>query len=182
MKKSILMIAAAAMFAFGMTSCTDEPIIIDGEGTGTEITNGPRVKTTADLIGTNWTYTMDSLVAVDAFGDTITIPSLGDLFYLNFDADYAHFSFSDMVEAWGMSADGMTMEQISGVDYEYSYDGATHTGSLNGTIEDENGTEVATSLTFTYSDANDEITFIIPMAFEGDTTEIDVPMVFHRAI
>lgn len=181
MKKSILMIAAAAMFAFGMTSCTDEPVIINGEGTGTEgIT--PRVKTTADLIGTNWTYTMDSLVAVDAFGDTISIPSLGDLFYLNFDADYAHFSFSDMVEAWGMSADGMTMEQISGVDYEYSYDGATHTGSLNGTIEDENGTEVATSLTFTYDDLTDEITFIIPMAFEGDTTEIDVPMVFHRAI
>lgn len=179
MKKSILMIAAAAMFAFGMTSCTDEPIITNGDS---PVVNNPRVKTTADLIGTNWTYTMDSLVAVDVFGDTITIPSLGDLFYLNFDADYAHFTFSDMVEAWGMSADGMTMEQISGVDYEYSYDGATHTGSLNGTIEDENGTEVATSLTFTYSDANDEITFIIPMAFEGDTTSMDVPVVFHRTI
>ena len=181
MKKSILMIAAAAMFAFGMTSCTDEPVIINGEGTGTEgIT--PRVKTTADLIGTNWTYTMDSLVAVDAFGDTISIPSLGDLFYLNFDANYAHFSFSDMVEAWGMSADGMTMEQISGVDYEYSYDGATHTGNLIGTYEEEDGTETTTHLVFTYNDATDEITFILPMAYEGDTTVVDVPVVFHRAI
>ena len=181
MKKSISLIAAAAM-AIAMTACQpEETIIIDNPAGGTEVST-PRVKTTADLIGTEWTYTMDSMVAVDAFGDTISIPSLGDLFYLNFDADYAHFSFSDMVEAWGMSADGMTMEQISGVDYEYSYDGATHTGSLNGTIEDENGTEVATSLTFTYDDLTDEITFIIPMAFEGDTTEIDVPMVFHRAI
>lgn len=181
MKKSIFLIAAAAM-AIAMTACQpEETIIIDNPAGGTEVST-PRVKTTADLIGTEWTYTMDSLVAVDAFGDTISIPSLGDLFYLNFDADYAHFSFSDMVEAWGMSADGMTMEQISGVDYEYSYDGTTHTGSLNGTIEDENGTEVATSLTFTYDDLTDEITFIIPMAFEGDTTEIDVPMVFHRAI
>ena len=181
MKKSISLIAAAAM-AIAMTACQpEETIIIDNPAGGTEVST-PRVKTTADLIGTEWTYTMDSMVAVDAFGDTISIPSLGDLFYLNFDADYAHFTFSDMVEAWGMSADGMTMEQISGVDYEYSYDGTTHTGSLNGTIEDENGTEVATSLTFTYDDLTDEITFIIPMAFEGDTTEIDVPMVFHRAI
>ena len=181
MKKSISLIAAAAM-AIAMTACQpEETIITDNPAGGTEVST-PRVKTTADLIGTEWTYTMDSLVAVDAFGDTISIPSLGDLIYLNFDADYAHFTFSDMVEAWGMSADGMTMEQISGVDYEYSYDGTTHTGSLNGTIEDENGTEVATSLTFTYDDLTDEITFVIPMAFEGDTTEIDVPMVFHRAI
>ena len=176
MKKSILMIAAAAMFAFGMTSCTDEPVIINGEGTGTEgIT--PRVKTTADLIGTNWTYTMDSQVAVDAFGDTITIPSLGDLFYLNFDSLYAHFTFSDMVEAWGLDANDM-MQQITGIDFEYSYDGTTHTGTLNG--EDEEGNPA--NLTFTYSDANDEITFIIPMAFDGDTTSMDVPVVFHRTI
>lgn len=176
MKKSILMIAAAAMFAFGMTSCTDEPVIINGEGTGTEgIT--PRVKTTADLIGTNWTYTMDSMVTVDPYGDTITIPSLGDLFYLNFDSLYAHFTFSDMVEAWGLDANDM-MQQITGIDFEYSYDGTTHTGTLNG--EDEEGNPA--NLTFTYSDANDEITFIIPMAFEGDTTSMDVPVVFHRTI
>ena len=114
-------------------------------------------------------------------GDTLTIPSIGDLFYLNFDADYAHFTFSDMVEAWGMSADGMSMEQISGVDYEYNYDGTTHTGSLVGTAEDENGNEVTSQLEFTYDDATDEITFILPMAFEGDTNVVNVPMVFHRA-
>lgn len=179
MKKNILILAAAALFAFGMTSCTDEPIVTNGDS---PVVNNPRVKTTADLIGTNWTYTMDSLVAVDPYGDTITIPSLGDLFYLNFDADYAHFTFSDMVEAWGMSADGMSMEQISGVDYEYSYDGATHTGNLIGTYEEEDGTETTSHLVFTYSDANDDITFILPMAYEGDTTVVNVPVVFHRAI
>ncbi|MBR4505926.1 MAG: hypothetical protein IKP21_04040, partial [Bacteroidales bacterium] len=123
MKKNIFIVAIATL-ALAMTACQKEDIVTPGNNVtpGTETPTTPMVKTTADLIGTNWTYTMDSLVAVDAFGDTISIPSLGDLFYLNFDADYAHFSFSDMVEAWGMSADGMTMEQISGVDYEYSYD------------------------------------------------------------
>ena len=88
MKKSISLIAAAAM-AIAMTACQpEETIINDNPAGGTEVST-PRVKTTADLIGTEWTYTMDSLVAVDAFGDTISIPSLGDLFYLNFDADYA---------------------------------------------------------------------------------------------
>ncbi len=177
MKKNIFAIAAAAILAIGMTACEPETIV-PGDNTNANA----RVKTTSDLIGTNWTYTMDSLVAVDPYGDTLTIPSLGDLFYLNFDADYAHFTFSDMVEAWGMSADGMTMEQISGVDYEYSYDGATHTGNLIGTYEEEDGTETTTHLVFTYNDATDEITFILPMAYEGDTTVVDVPVVFHRAI
>ena len=175
MKKSILLIAAA-LFTLGMTSCTDEPIVNPNNNVTPEVSN-PRVKTTADLIGTNWTYTMDSQVAVDPYGDTITIPSLGDLFYLNFDSLYAHFTFSDMVEAWGLDANDM-MQQITGIDFEYSYDGTTHTGTLNG--EDEEGNPAY--LTFTYSDANDEITFIIPMAFDGDTTSMDVPVVFHRTI
>lgn len=178
MKKNIILIAAAALFAFAFTACTDEPIIVNGE---TPAGTTPRVKTTSDLIGTNWTYTMDEVVLTDEMGDTLTIPSIGDLFYLNFDADYAHFTFSDMVEAWGVSADGMSMEQISGVDYEYSYDGATHTGNLIGTYEEEDGTETTSQLVFTYNDATDEITFVLPMAYEGDTTVVDVPMVFHRA-
>lgn len=179
MKKNIL-IAAVAALTLSLTACQKEDINpIDNGG---EINTGARVKTTSDLIGTNWTYTMDEVVFTDEMGDTLTIPSIGDLFYLNFDADYAHFTFSDMVEAWGMSADGMSMEQISGVDYEYSYDGATHTGNLIGTYEEEDGTETTTHLVFTYNDATDEITFILPMAYEGDTTVVDVPVVFHRAI
>lgn len=178
MKKNIL-IAALAALTLSLTACQKEDINpIDNGG---EINTGARVKTTSDLIGTNWTYTMDEVVFTDEMGDTLTIPSLGDLFYLNFDADYAHFTFSDMVEAWGLSADGMSMEQISGVDYEYSYDGATHTGSLVGTAEDENGNEVTSQLEFTYDDATDEITFLLPMAFDGDTNVVNVPMVFHRA-
>lgn len=179
MKKNIL-IAAVAALTLSLTACQKEDINpIDNGG---EINTGARVKTTSDLIGTNWTYSMDDIVLMDENGDTaITIPSLGDLFYLNFDASYAHFSFGDMVEAWGLSADGMSMEQISGVDYEYNYDGTTHTGSLVGTAEDENGNEVTSQLEFTYDDATDEITFLLPMAFDGDTNVVNVPMVFHRA-
>ena len=176
MKKNII-IAAAAILAIGLTACEPETITPENNNT---VSSNARVKSTSDLIGTNWTYTMDDIVFTDEMGDTLTIPSLGDLYYLNFDADYAHFTFSDMVEAWGMSADGMSMEQISGVDYEYSYDGATHTGNLIGTYEEEDGNEVTSQLEFTYNDATDEITFILPMAFEGDTNVVNVPMVFHR--
>ena len=175
MKKNIFAIAAAAILAIGMTACEPETIV-PGENNAPQTSN-TRVKSTADLIGTNWTYTMDEFVFTDEMGDTLTIPSIGDLFYLNFDADYAHFTFSDMVEAWGLDANDM-MQQITGIDFEYSYDGTTHTGTLNG--EDEEGNPA--NLTFTYSDANDDITFILPMAFDGDTTVVDMPVVFHRAI
>ena len=178
MKKNILFAALAAL-TISFTACQKDDV---NPVNGGDVNPNARVKTTSDLIGTNWTYTMDEVVFTDEMGDTLTIPSIGDLFYLNFDADYAHFTFSDMVEAWGMSADGMSMEQISGVDYEYSYDGATHTGNLVGTAEDENGNEVTSQLEFTYNDATDEITFLLPMAFDGDTTVVNVPVVFHRAI
>ena len=178
MKKNIL-IAALAALTLSFTACQKDDV---NPVNGGDVNPNARVKTTSDLIGTNWTYTMDDIVFTDEMGDTLTIPSIGDLFYLNFDADYAHFTFSDMVEAWGMSADGMSMEQISGVDYEYSYDGATHTGNLIGTYEEEDGTETTSHLVFTYNDTTDEITFLLPMAFDGDTTVVDVPVVFHRAI
>ena len=180
MKKNIL-IAAVAALVLSFTACQKDVVNPINENGG-QVPTQARVKSTSDLIGTNWTYTMDEVVFTDEMGDTLTIPSIGDLFYLNFDADYAHFTFSDMVEAWGMSADGMSMEQISGVDYEYSYDGATHTGNLIGTYEEEDGTETTTHLVFTYNDATDEITFVLPMAFDGDTTVVDMPVVFHRSI
>ena len=178
MKKNIL-IAAVAALTLSLTACQKDDVTPVNNG---GVNTNTRVKTTSDLIGTNWTYSMDDIVFTDEMGDTLTIPSIGDLFYLNFDADYAHFTFSDMVEAWGMSADGMNMEQISGVDYEYNYEGATHTGNLIGTYEEEDGTETTSHLVFTYNDATDEITFVLPMAFEGDTTVVDVPVVFHRSI
>ena len=180
MKKSILMIAAAAMFAFGMTSCTDEPIIINSEDT--EITNGPLVKTTSDLNNTHWTCSVslaDLLVGLTGFdmGCMDSIDATAFESYLKFDGTYAHFTFSDNVEMWGMGADDM-MQQITGMDFAYIYDGATHTGMLNG--EDEEGND--TGLTFTYDDATDDITFMIPMSFDGDTVGFNVEMVFHRAI
>jgi len=176
MKKNIFALAAAVLM-LGMTACQKDEVITDNG----ETVSTARVKTTSDLIGTDWTYTMEDIVVMDDNGDTaITIPSLGDLYYLNFDANFAHFTFGDMVEAWGLSTDGTAMEQITGVDYEYSYDGTTHTGNLIGTVEDENGNEVTSQLEFTYNDNTDEITFVLPMAFEGDTNVVNVPMVFHR--
>lgn len=181
MKKNIFALAAAVLM-LGMTACQKEEVITDIVDNG-EVASTVRVKSTSDLIGTNWTYTMNDIVLMDENGDTaITVPSLGDLYHLNFDADYAHFTFGDMIEAWGLSADGTEMQQITGVDYEYSYDGTTHTGNLIGTIEDENGNEVSSELEFTYNDTTDEITFVLPMAFEGDTNVVNVPMVFHRDV
>ena len=178
MKKNIILLAAAAMFAFAFTACTDEPIIVNGE---TPAGTTPRVKTTSDLNNTDWTCTVtlaDLLGNLTGFdmGSVDSIDAAAFESYLNFDGTYAHFTFSDNVEIWGLDANGM-MQQIAGVDYEYSYDGTTHTGSLNGT--DDEGNTV--SLGFTYEDATDAITFILPMSFDGDTTEFDIPMVFNRA-
>ena len=182
MKKNIILAAAAALFlTLGMTSCTDEPIIINGEGTGITDVNTP-VKTTADLHNTNWTCTVtlaDILGSATGYdmSDIDSIEGAAFESYLNFDGTYAHFTFSDNVEIWGLDANDM-MQQITGIDYEYSYDGTTHTGALLG--EDEDGNPA--NLTFTYDDATDDITFVIPMAFDGDTTEYAIPMVFHRSI
>ena len=76
----------------------------------------------------------------------------------------------------GLNADNM-MQQITGVDYEYSYNGTTHTGSLNG--EDEDGNP--TSLTFTYNDSTDAITFVLPLYVDGDTNAVNIPVVYNRA-
>lgn len=179
MKKSILILAAAALFTFGMTSCTDEPIVTNGE---TPAVNAPLVKTTADLHNTDWTCTVslaDFLSAATGL-DMGCIDSIdGAAFesYLNFDGTYAHFTFSQNVELWGMDSND-EMQQIQGIDYEYSYDGTTHTGSLNGVDEDGN----PASLTFTYDDATDAITFVLPLYAEGDTNVINFPMVYNRAI
>lgn len=67
--------------------------------------------------------------------------------------------------------------ESGGVDYEYSYNGATHTGSLNG--EDEDGNP--TSLTFTYNDSTDAITFVLPLYVDGDTNAVNIPVVYNRA-
>ncbi len=166
MKKN-LFIAALAALALSLTACQKD------EFTGSDITPDARVKTTADLHNTNWEYSLSAADLLTALmgsdfsdvecveGDTYTIG-------LNFDGTHAHFSFSDNIEAY------MDDQQIFGISYEYSYNGATHTGYLVGTAEDENGNEVPAQLQFTYNDATDVITFELPLQLP----ESNVPFLF----
>lgn len=185
MKKNIFAIAAAVL-ALGMTACqpeditpiTPEDVVVIGDGGQT---SGPRVKSTSDLHNTDWTSSIslaDLLSSMTGF-DMSSVDSIDDAAfetYLNFDGVYAHFTFSENVELWGLDANDM-MQQITGIDYEYSYDGTTHTGSLNG--EDEEGNPA--SLSFTYNDSTDAITFVLPLYVAEDTTNVvNYPMVFNR--
>lgn len=182
MKKSIILVALATL-ALAMTSCQKEennPINPSNNNTENPNNNSTRVKSASDLIGTNWTFGMDNWVFVTETNDTILIP-VGDIVYLTFDSTYAHFTFSDLVEAYSLSADGFSFEQIAGVDYSYDYTMATHTGYLNGTAEDDNGNIVPAQFDFTYDDNADEITFTLNIAYEGDTATTQVPVVFHRS-
>ena len=181
MKKSILLIAAA-LFTLGMTSCTDEPIVNPNNNVTPEVSN-VRVKTTADLNNTSWTYSMtySQFIAAIAGVDTSCIPNYQDEtfdFGLEFDGTYAHFTFPTNIEAWAGDTTGM--QQIYGINYEYSYDGSTHTGYLMGTIEDDNGNDVPSNLQFTYDDATDVITFVLPLIYAEDNTPFNYTMNFHR--
>ena len=179
MKTRIFVIAAAAL-ALCMAACQKEENLVPNNNGIT-----PKVQTTSDLDNTNWAYTttyadfITSLLGSDICGadqlenDTLT-------FGLNFDGTYAHFTFPTEVEAWGGDENGM--QQIYGVSYTYSYDGATHTGYLNGVAEDENGNDVPAQLQFTYDDATDVITFVLPMVFAEDGTPVNLTLNFNRNI
>ena len=155
MKKNIFALAAAAVLAIGMTACEPE-VIVPGDNPTTPNTNA-RVKSTADLHNTDWTYTV-------TFG-------------LNFDGTYAHFTFPENVIAFG--GDEGVLEQIQGVSYEYSYDGTTHTGYLDGVADDED--DNPGQLQFTYDDATDVITFVLNMFYPEDGTPVTLTLNFERA-
>lgn len=179
MKKNIYAIAAAAIMAFGMAACEPETIVPDNGNNPT--TDSPRVKTTSDLHNTDWTYTVTyaeflsdmlgiDLSCMEGFeDDTMT-------FGLNFDGTYAHFSFPDNVMAFG--GDEGELAQIYGVSYEYSYDGTTHTGYLDGVADDEN--DDPGHLQFTYDDATDVITFVLNMFYAEDETPVTLTLNFAR--
>lgn len=174
MKKNIFLLAATVLL-LGMTSCSKD------DNDDNSMRSDARVKSTADLIGTEWIYTMDDIAILDENGDTAYIIPMDDCsITLNFDADYAHFTFSETIEAFAVSADGMSLDQITGIDFEYEYTYATHTGNLLGYSEDEDGNEVPAELSFTYDDLTDDITFTLPLSFEDDSEDVDVPVVFHR--
>lgn len=177
MKKNIFFVAIAAL-TLSLTACQkDDDITV----TGGEVDSKARVKSTSDLNNTDWTAAIslsDLLSSMTGF-DMSSVDSIDDAAfetYLNFDGVYAHFTFSENVELWGLDANDM-MQQITSIDYEYSYDGTTHTGSLNG--EDEEGNPA--SLSFTYNDSTDAITFVLPLYVAEDTTNVvNYPMVFNR--
>ena len=179
MKKNIFAIAAAAILAIGMTACEPETIV-PGENNAPQTSNA-RVKSTADLHNTDWTCTVTYFEFLSNLGiDTTCISGMDDetmVFGLNFDGTYAHFSFPDNIMAFAGEGE---MQQISGVSYEYSYDGSTHTGYLVGEAEDDNGNIVPSNLEFTYNDATDVITFNLPMFFAEDNTPLTLTLNFAR--
>ncbi len=72
------------------------------------------------------------------------------------------------------------LAQIAGVSYEYSYNGTTHTGYLDGVAHDEN--DQPAQLQFTYDDATDVITFNLNMFYAEDETPVALTLNFARNI
>lgn len=174
MKKHIFLIAAAAI-ALCMASCQKEDNI-DSNITA-------RVRSTSDLHNTDWNYSItysEFLNQMLGF-DPGSIEEFVDdtmSFGLNFDGVYAHFSFPENVTA--LSVEDGEMVQIYGVSYTYSYDATTHTGYLNGQAENDNGEVVPAQLQFSYDEATDVITFVIPLVYAEDNNTADLTLNFHR--
>ncbi len=179
MKKNIL-IAAVAALTLSLTACQKDdvnPVNNGGVNTNT------RVKSTSDLHNTDWTYSVTTTELVNALMGT-NIPCMDSTaeetytFGLNFDGTHAHFSFPENVMAFG--GDEGELNQITGVSYEYEYEGATHTGHLTVAAEDMDGDETIAPLQFTYDDATDVITFNLPLFYADDNTPLTLTLNFHR--
>ena len=179
MKKNIL-IAAVAALTLSLTACQKDDV--NPINNGNENTSA-LVKTTADLHNTNWTYSVTTTELVNALMGT-NVPCMDSTaeetytFGLNFDGQYAHFSFPENVMAFG--GDEGELNQIAGVSYEYEYDGTTHTGYLTVAAEDEDGNDVPAQLEFTYDDATDVITFNLDMFYAEDGTPVTLTLNFER--
>ena len=179
MKKNIL-IAAVAALTLSLTACQKDDVTPDNNG---GVNTNTRVKSTSDLHNTDWTYSVTTTEPVNALMGT-NIPCMDSTaeetytFGLNFDGQYAHFSFPENVMAFG--GDEGELDQISGVSYEYEYDGTTHTGYLTVTAEEMDGDEGIAPLQFTYDDATDVITFNLPLFYADDNTPLTLTLNFHR--
>ena len=179
MKKNIL-IAAVAALTLSFTACQKDDVNpVDNGG----VNNNACVKSTSDLHNTDWTYTVTSTELLNNLLGT-NMPCMDSsaeetyTFGLNFDGTYAHFSFPENVMAFG--GDEGELDQISGVSYEYEYDGTTHTGYLTVAAEDMDGDETIAPLQFTYDDATDVITFNLPLFYADDNTPLTLTLNFHR--
>ena len=179
MKKNIL-IAAVAALTLSLTACQKDDVNPVNNG---GVNTNALVKSTADLHNTDWTYSVTTTELVNALMGT-NVPCMDSTaeetytFGLNFDGTYAHFSFPENVMAFG--GDEGELDQISGVSYEYEYDGTTHTGHLTVTAEEMDGDEGIAPLQFTYDDATDVITFNLPLFYVDDNTPLTLTLKFHR--
>jgi hypothetical protein len=184
MKKNILVLAFFAI-ALCLNSCQREEISLDNDGTPQ---NTPRVTTTSDLTGTNWTAT----ISLDDFVYAMSGMHLSDygcelgadsvmVYHLSFGTEFAHITFSDNISVYHMAdvAGEYTLEEIQQMNFSYFYDGSTHTGTLTAVGIDADGDPINYQLSFTYNDTTDEITVILPLADENDNA-INFPAVFQR--
>lgn len=176
MKKNIILFAATALL-LGMTACQKENITPVNGSTATidnPDTFSPRVKSAADLRGTEWLYTFDLSSMVDTnclpAGFTMTYD-----FMLNFDMDSAYFTFpAEAVVFNGALVNGQyEMSEINAKNFVYDYVAATHTGTLTTDDLDDNNNPYLIS--FTYNDTTDAIIFEL---MTDDTTAL--PLVFNR--
>lgn len=179
MKKNIL-IAAVAALTLSLTACQKDDVTPVNNG---GVNTNTRVKSTSDLHNTDWTYSVTSTELLNNLLGT-NMPCMDSsaeetyTFGLNFDGQYAHFSFPENVMAFG--GDEGELNQITGVSYEYEYEGATHTGHLTVAAEDMDGDETIAPLQFTYDDATDVITFNLPLFYADDNTPLTLTLNFHR--
>ena len=179
MKKNIL-IAAIAALTLSLTACQKDDVTPVNNG---GVNTNARVKSTSDLHNTDWTYTVTTTELINNLmgTDYPCVDSAAEETYtfgLNFDGQYAHFSFPENVMAFG--GDEGELNQISGVSYEYEYDGTTHTGYLTVAAEDENGNDVPAQLEFTYDDNTDIITFNLDMFYAESGTPLTLTLNFSR--
>lgn len=180
MKKNIFAIAAAVLM-LGMTACQkeDNNDIVSGSG-NTEA----RVKSVADLVGTNWEYTLDLSAGMDQeLLDCMDSATIADIltmtFGLSFDASYAHLTFPEDVIGLNVVEDGddYTVEEVSQMNYSYTYDASTTSGTLTG------GNLGDLVIPFTYNTTNDQITINMMVADEGDEDNATPwVLVFSRVI
>lgn len=182
MKKNIF-IAAVAALTLTMTACQKETIAPAANNEGGDVYNEARVKSTADLHGTSWTYTVTYTELLNNLlgSDYPCVDSISDETYqfgLMFDGTYAHFSFPESIMVFG--GDEGVLDQISGVSYTYSYDGTSHTGYLDGVAENGVGDTVPAHLQFVYNDSTDVITFDLNLFYPEDNTPVVLTLNFAR--
>lgn len=175
MKKNILFVAIAIL-ALGFTACSEREDLNTNNGTDL------RVKSVSDLIGTSWTYSIDTIY-VDVYGDTLMLP-LDMQFGLDFDSSYAHLSFPDNVIGLEVVDNNGSYEvqEIQSKDYAYSYDPATRTGYLVAGTYDDNGTPATIQIDFTYDYNADAILINMEFYEEDDQTATPYTLYFQRNI